>query len=124
FFIMKVLSVKQPFAELIVSGKKSIEIRSWNTTFRGEFLLHVSKNPVMTAMKRNGFSDLETGVIIGKVTLVGVKKYVDESDFKNDRIKHLATSDYGKYGFILKNPVRFEKLIPVKGKLGFWNFDL
>jgi hypothetical protein len=41
---MKCLSLKQPFAELLVSGKKTIELRKWNTKFRGKFLIHASKN--------------------------------------------------------------------------------
>ena len=43
-FIMKCLSLKQPFADLLVSGKKTIELRKWNTKFRGKFLIHASKN--------------------------------------------------------------------------------
>jgi hypothetical protein len=31
---MKCLSLKQPFAELLVSGKKTVELRKWNTKFR------------------------------------------------------------------------------------------
>ncbi len=41
---MKCLSLKQPYAELLVSGKKTIELRNWNTYFRGKFLIHASKN--------------------------------------------------------------------------------
>jgi len=37
---MKCLSVSQPYADLIVKGKKTIELRTWNTKFRGEFLVH------------------------------------------------------------------------------------
>ena len=37
---MKCLSISQPFADLVVSGKKTIELRNWNTNFRGEFLIH------------------------------------------------------------------------------------
>ncbi len=42
---MKVLSIKQPFAELIIQGRKKIELRKWNTKFRGDFLIYASKNP-------------------------------------------------------------------------------
>ena len=38
---MKCLSICQPFAELIIQNKKTIELRKWNTSFRGEFLIHV-----------------------------------------------------------------------------------
>ena len=40
---MKCLSICQPFAELIIEGKKTIELRKWNTKFRGEFLVHAAK---------------------------------------------------------------------------------
>ena len=54
---MKALSLKQPFAELIVSGKKNIELRKWNTKFRGEFLIHASKIPDKEFMKKFGFDN-------------------------------------------------------------------
>jgi hypothetical protein len=37
----KCLSLKQPYSELIVSGRKTIELRKWNTKYRGRFLIHV-----------------------------------------------------------------------------------
>ena len=40
---MKCLSLKQPFAELLASGKKTIELRKWNTRFRGRFLIHACR---------------------------------------------------------------------------------
>ena len=40
---MKAISLKQPWASLIVSGRKTIELRTWNTKFRGEFYIHASK---------------------------------------------------------------------------------
>ncbi|MEK6923012.1 MAG: ASCH domain-containing protein, partial [Nanoarchaeota archaeon] len=55
---MKALSLKQPFAELILQGKKKIELRKWNTHFMGEFLIHASKISDKKAMKRFGFEDL------------------------------------------------------------------
>lgn len=36
---MKALSVRQPFAELIARGTKTLEIRSWMTTHRGPLLI-------------------------------------------------------------------------------------
>lgn len=118
---MKALSLKQPFAELVVSGKKTIEIRKWNTKFRGEFLIHASQNSDKEAMKRQGFENLPSGMIVGKAKLVDVKKYLNDEDFKKDQKKHLASSDYGSCGFILENAKRIKE-IPAKGKLGFWEF--
>lgn len=120
---MKALSLKQPFAELILQGRKKIELRKWNTNFRGEFLIHASKVPDMNAMKKFGFSDLPCGFIIGKAELIDVKQYKNEQEHQKDSNLHLASSEWGNYGFILANPQRIEK-IPAKGSLGFWEFSL
>ncbi|MFP4119279.1 MAG: ASCH domain-containing protein [Candidatus Woesearchaeota archaeon] len=119
---MKVLSLKQPYAELILSGKKTIEIRSWNTKFRGWFLIHASKTPDKNAMKSHGYEQLPVGVIVGKAELVGVKEYADQNEFEKDAGKHLATIDYGRFGFLLDNPKRLPP-VEAKGKLGFWEFE-
>ena len=42
---MKALSVKQPWASMIASGKKTIELRSWQTRYRGRLMICASKNP-------------------------------------------------------------------------------
>ncbi len=118
---MKALTLKQPWAELILLGKKKIELRKWNTHFRGEFLIHSSKIPDKKNVKKLGFDELPNGFILGKATLSDVKKYENEKEFNKDKNKHLATKDWGRYGFILKNVKRI-KQIPAKGQLNFWNF--
>lgn len=120
---MKALSLKQPWAELILQGKKKIEIRKWNTKFRGEFLIHASKNPDEESMKKFGFDNLPCGFIVGKVKLIDVKQYKNEDEFKKDKDKHLATSEWGNFGFILEDAKRINP-IPAKGNLNFWDFDL
>ncbi|MFH0808698.1 MAG: ASCH domain-containing protein [archaeon] len=119
---MKALSLKQPFAELVVSGKKTIELRNWNTKFRGKFLIHASKTPDKEAMKKFGFEELPCGFIIGEAELANVKKYETDSKHAKDKNKHLADISWGRYGFILKNTKRIG-LIEAKGMLGFWEFD-
>ena len=118
---MKVLSLKQPFAELVVSGNKTIELRKWNTSFRGKFLVHASKIPDRKSMKKFGFSELQYGFIIGEAELVDVKHYLNQEEHQKDKQKHLADSTWGNYGFVLKNAKRI-KPIPVKGKLNFWEY--
>ena len=120
---MKALSLKQPFAELILQKRKTIELRNWNTKFRGEFLIHASKIPDKDAMKKFGFKDLPCGFILGKAKLKEVKHYKNEAEHKKDKEKHLADSNWGNYGFVLEDMERI-KPIPAKGKLSFWNFDL
>lgn len=121
---MKALSLKQPWAELILQGKKTIELRKWNTNFRGDFLIHSSKIPDKKGMREFGFkdSDLPCGFILGKARLAEVKRYHSDKEFLADRNKHLATKSWGTYGFILEDIRRTGK-IPAKGRLNFWNFE-
>jgi len=121
---MKALSLKQPFAELILSGKKKIELRRWNTNFRGKFLIHSSKIPDAQSMKKFNFKDLKHGFILGEADLIDVKKYKSKKEHQEDKNLHLADSSWGSYGFVIKNPKRFKHPIPAKGKLNFWNFEL
>jgi hypothetical protein len=121
---MKVLSLKQPFAELVISGRKTIELRKWNTKFRGEFLIHASKNPDKSAMKKFGFVDLPCGFIVGKAKLVDVKNYKTQEEHKKDKDKHLADVDWGSYGFVLEDATRLDSIISANGKLGFWEYEI
>ena len=122
---MKCLSVCQPFAELIIQGKKTIELRKWNTKFRGEFLVHAAKNILIEDCKRMKISSsITTGAIIGKVKLTDVKKYESDKELKSDKKKHYSSSDItkNKYGFILENPKKLRVPIPYSGKLNFFEF--
>ena len=122
---MKCLSVCQPFAELIVEGKKTIELRKWNTKFRGEFLVHAAKNILIEDCKRMKISSsITTGAIIGKVKLTDVKKYESDKELKSDKKKHHSLSDItkNKYGFILESPKKLRVPIPYSGKLNFFEF--
>ncbi|MDE1868619.1 MAG: ASCH domain-containing protein [Candidatus Micrarchaeota archaeon] len=125
---MKCLSLKQPFAELVVSGRKTIELRTWNTKFRGAFLVHASGNTNVEACKMLGMDPdrLPRRAVVGKATIYGVKKYTGRDEFVADKDMHMATDEYSdaKYGFLLKDAVRFEKTIPMPGKLGFFDVDL
>ena len=116
---MKALSLKQPYAELILQGRKTIELRKWNTKHRGVFLIHASKIPDKEAMKRFNFTSLPTGAIVGKVTLVDVKHYKSQQKHSQNNPHHLASNVWGNHGFILENPQRINP-VPCLGKLNFW----
>ena len=122
---MKCLSVCQPFADLIIQGKKTIELRKWNTKFRGEFLVHAPKRIRLDDCERlNIKSDLTVGAIIGKVELIDVKEYENVAQVSIDSKKHLASNSVldDKYGFILQNPKQLRIPIPCNGQLNFFEF--
>ncbi|HZX12191.1 MAG TPA: ASCH domain-containing protein [Candidatus Nanoarchaeia archaeon] len=121
---MKALSMKQPVPELILRGKKTIETRTWKTKFRGTFLIHASQGVIPRLMEKFDFKELPKGVIVGKADLVGVKVYKNEEELRKEYELHLAEWEkFPMYGFMLKNVLRFENPIPVKGKLNFFEVD-
>lgn len=148
---MKVLSILQPWASLVVLGHKKIETRSWNTKYRGELLIHASKaskqvqqfmNDKYEFMNNGVYRQwmdkvLPFGAIIGKVNLIDT---FNTNDFRNGKGEHWldfsgtnegisgkeeAFGDYspGRYGWLLSDPVVFNTPIPAKGKLNLWNYD-
>jgi predicted transcriptional regulator len=119
--------VSQPFADLIISGKKTIELRKWNTNLRGEFLIHSPIKIRKEDCKRLKIKKkLVTGAIVGKVELYDIKKYNSVKEIKKDQKFHLASKNFQnkKFGFILKNAKPFRVPIPWKGQLGFFDVIL
>lgn len=130
---MKVLSLTEPYATLILNGNKHIETRSWKTTYRGKLYIHAS----MTKIKKETLNnkelmslvenkDLNFGYIICKCDLVDciymTKEYVEE--IKNNNYEEYICGEYkeGRYAFILEN-IELVDPIKAKGKLSIWNFD-
>ena len=40
---MKALTIKEPWATLIIEGYKEYEFRSWQTKYRGKIYIHATK---------------------------------------------------------------------------------
>src|SRR3989344_7853918 len=118
FHCMKALSLKQPWADLIVQGKKIIETRKWRTNFRGEFYIHASKSFDKKNCESFGIKNPVTGALIGKVELVNVKEYKNKKEFDEDYRKHFA-KNFVRYGYLLRNIKRINP-VPYKGKLNFF----
>lgn len=124
--MMKCLAISQPFAKLIVDGKKTIELRSWKTNYRGEFLIHAPQKIRYEDCKRLGIKEkLVTGAIIGKAELYDIKRYSSRYEVKADFQYHLASGKFytKRYGFLLKRAKRFQIPIPCKGKLGLFDVE-
>ncbi len=133
---MKVLTVRQPYATLIISGIKHIENRSWQPVYRGIIAIHaaskvdkVSWHYARKQCEALGIpcpaeDSVPYGAIIGTVGLMGVV-YTNVDDqidgdyphYEQDWLKWWDTDDYG---WIFKNPNPVEN-IPIKGKLHLWD---
>ena len=118
---MKALSIRQPWANLILFNGKDIENRNWPTSVRGRILIHAAKGCTreeydecmefaedVLRMRPNYFLDtMQRGGIIGSVEIVDCVTKSDSPWF------------FGQYGFVLKEPKPLN-FIPWKGQLGFF----
>ena len=129
------LTIRQPWAWLILNMGKDVENRRWRTKFRGRFLIHAAKgceakeyvaaavfareaigqgsnwarNAVGILERRlPALEDLEKGGIVGTAEIVDCVTKSDSRWYTGD------------YGFVLRDvlPVSF---IACKGALGFFN---
>lgn len=139
---MKAISIKQPWAYLIAAGIKDIENRTWKCPgkYIGErVLIHASKTQHETPMylltdeqydsikqeKRIEINNsLEYGCIIGSIEIVDcVVNHTSIWAEKTNLPEQL--SNECKWNWVLANPILFdEPILNVKGKLGFWNYEV
>lgn len=119
---MIALSIRQPWASLILKAGKDIENRSWPTNVRGRILIHAAKGCTRDELEDalefaeeacgTRYSvDLKTiarGGIIGSVEIVDCVSKSDSPWF------------VGPYGFVLRDP-RPLPFIPFNGRLGFFD---
>lgn len=124
--ITQAISLRSPWWWFILYGGKDVENRDWPTRFRGTVYLHSSSWWKGSEI----FDDVEFGCSItgrtweltreqeelkrGRGCIVGTVEIVD----------CVTTSAspwfFGKYGFVLRNPVAFSRPVPCKGALRFF----
>jgi hypothetical protein len=104
--ITKALSIRQPWAHLILNGTKPVENRTWKTSYRGLLAIHAGLK-IDRSLDYN-FDHLERGAIVG---------YVELTDIVTAHPSEYFT---GPYGWVFKNPTFCKKPIPFVGKLGLF----
>jgi hypothetical protein len=108
------LSLKQPWAALVVHGLKTIEIRRWTTRRRGRILIHAARIPddrdygwSLVPPEAKETAELGGG-IIGAVELTECISYRSAEQFAADQQQHLNAPDWFRppcmYGFRLRHP--------------------
>lgn len=120
------LSIRQPWAWLILHAGKDIENRTWPTRFRGRVLIHASKGMTRDEyamawqfadsvrdqhIELPPFESLERGGIVGEVEIVGCV------------VRSTSEWFVGYYGFELSNPKPLP-FMPCRGALGFFRPEI
>ncbi len=124
---MKALSFRQPWAELILQGRKTMDLRTYRTDHRGPLAIHVPQTIERDACLEHGLNPdgLDTGGVVGIVGLADVIP-LTETDYETHRDEHLAGRCFQEpmFGWILKTPQRLPHMVPVRGRMSLFNVDL
>lgn len=125
---MKVLTIREPWASLIINGYKKYEFRSWKTNYRGKILIHTSQKIEKEMLSR--FKDYNLncigGSIIGEAELTDcilVDENFNQNLRKIDNVVYGKSNHVEKYAWKLENVKKYDEPIPMKGKLGLWNIE-
>lgn len=117
---MKAISIRQPWADFIVKGLKTIETRTWTTNYRGDLLICSSQSfdPVWNDVRLEYKNQLEYGRALCIVELYEIRPMI-----KSDEEEACCVVYPGAYSWLLKN-VRVIKSFPVRGALRLFEVEL
>jgi hypothetical protein len=105
---MKSITIQQPWASMILSGRKKTEFRSWPTKHRGPLAIHAGLGIDREECRRVGYDPekLPRGVVLAVAEMYDCVKLPRG----------------GGFGWKLRS-IRRIRPIPATGKLGLWNWD-
>ena len=108
---MKALTVRQPWASLIISGAKRVENRSWPTRHRGPLAIHAGKH------NDGGGAHLPRGALLG---------WVNVTDCHLAGSPECNCTDYASptgWHWVLDFQSEFYRPIPAIGRQGLWDWS-
>lgn len=113
---MKALSIRQPWAWLIVNGHKDVENRTWPTSFRGKFLVHAGRT-----FDHDGYRWVvsKMGIAMPEPTQIECGGILGEAEIVDCVTRYESRWFSGPYGFVLKN-AQARPFVRMGGKLGFF----
>lgn len=143
---MRAITIWQPWASLLMSGRKMYETRSWGTSFRGPIAIHAAKRPVrqtldslaagqwkereviLDCIKRlfpapGELEQLPVGAIIGTATLARCN-LIDWDFLPKLTPMEMALGDFtpGRYAWEFTDIVAVDPPVPASGMRGLWEW--
>ena len=105
---LRALSLKQPWANLVAAGRKTVETRTWRTAYRGPLIIVSSRRPPVEP----------AGCAVALAELVDCRPMTREDE------KAAGIALYpGAQAWILKN-IRPLRPFPLRGALGLYSVTL
>ncbi len=128
---MKALSIKQPWADMIAQGTKTIELRSWATKFRGRFLIVSSLKPdEMKVFKNTIHPKLGTWCEDGEYdsfhhlgAAICTAELFKVTDFEPSHCEAAVCDFYTDLKAWHLRDIKQVRPVKIKGKLSFYEVD-
>lgn len=144
---MKAYTVYQPYAYATVAGLKGYETRPRRTNIRGRVAVHAGKKwlnadglfgllnreiaygKILETEYDRGIEHLKQatelvyGAVVGTVEIVDCVPVEEIMHTLTERERLLGDFSPGRFAWVLRNPIMFEKPIPARGQQGWWNWE-
>lgn len=121
---MRALTIRQPWAELIIGGRKRYELRSRRTHIRGRIWMHAGRTVEDADAERAGLdpTSLPRGVLLGTAELVGCSPFTPEmaDEMRRARI-YFGDWEDNLFAWEMSSPRRLPEPIPWKGSLSWFD---
>jgi len=121
--LVKALTVRQPWASLILSGIKTIELRTWKTNYRGPVIICSSANKKHESGVLLGLSTKPLQVAPASTALCIVDIIDCRPATPEDRIAACCEPSSKEFAWLISKPQKITQF-QVKGSLGLFNLDL
>jgi hypothetical protein len=111
--LVRTLTIRQPWAEWIITGEKDVENRTWSTSHRRPLGIHAGRSVV--ALREMGLdpADFVLEALVGVVELV---------DVVHDHPSRWALEDC--WHWLVRRPQRLPEPMPLRGALGLFTVDV
>lgn len=133
---MKALTIKQPYASLIMAGVKHYETRSWQWLWcTGKLAIHAAKTDAKASDRvweiahkylGDDLSVLPRGAVLGTVRVKDcyyIGGFIEARTLTDPEEMALGNYIHGWYMWELDNVHAFDNPIPAKGKQKLWDWE-
>lgn len=136
------ITVRQPWASLLVTGAKRVETRPWDTKVRGSIAIHaglampcrigqrITLGPYEVERDRGGLLlrserlswpyRLPLGAVVGVVDLFQTRSTTSSGHKPDDVERALGDHSPGRFAWSTSSAQRLARPVPALGRQGFW----